>query len=153
MLNTHYYCNRFSNCKLKYERPHFGSLYPGHTDCNLKGRCVDVHEATIMFFFYFLTCLTSLVSPAWVSKYSSICPWQIESIDLGDYYWPDNKKKTKGLLLLLLLLFFKSSTYHFHIEALHIQIDRYKNRRLFHHCMSHHFGTGHSYIRQYLENK
>ena len=43
MLIIQHYCKIFSNYMFEHR---------SHTDCDLKWRCVDVHEATICNFFF-----------------------------------------------------------------------------------------------------
>ena len=45
MLITQYYGKMYSNCMLEHNgRPYFRPLDRRHTDCDLRWRCVDVHE-------------------------------------------------------------------------------------------------------------
>ena len=64
LIITQYYCIIFSNCMWEHRKPYFRPLDRGRTDCDLKWRCVDVHE-DITWTFSFRGDVTNVVSRAW----------------------------------------------------------------------------------------
>ncbi len=54
---------------LEHRRRHFRPFDRGHTDCDLKWRCVDVHEQMrLQYSICFSFVVTSLVSARWLQN-------------------------------------------------------------------------------------